>query len=97
MTYRPNPEEELMLLLSVLTPPEENTEKVRKILEGRVDFEKLIGIVADIMESLLLFIKTCTAIRMYPTPYVTASAGITSKPPKATSFMTVRCCESYSC
>ena len=47
MTYRPSPEEELMLLLSVLTPSEENTEKVRKILEGRVDFEKLIGIAAD--------------------------------------------------
>lgn len=41
------PEENLMLLLSVLTPSEENTEKVRKILESTIDFEKLIGLAAD--------------------------------------------------
>jgi hypothetical protein len=47
MTYRPSPEEDLMLLLSVLTPSEENTEKVRKLLGSAVDFEKLIGLAAD--------------------------------------------------
>jgi len=47
MTCRPSPEEDLMLLLSVLTPSEENTEKVRNILESTVDFEKLISMAAD--------------------------------------------------
>jgi hypothetical protein len=47
MTYRPSPEEDLMLLLSVLTPSGENTEKAGKILESTIDFEKLFSIAAD--------------------------------------------------
>ena len=37
----------MVLLLSVLTPSEESIEKVRKILEGTVDFDELFSIAAD--------------------------------------------------
>lgn len=47
MTYRPSPEEDLILLLSVLTPSEENTEKAGRLLNSTVDFEKLFCIAVD--------------------------------------------------
>ena len=68
MTYRPSPEEELILLLSVLTPSEENTEKVRKILENTVDFEKLISIAADNGVASLVY-KNLSNHKNVPDPY----------------------------